>query len=322
MIFDPEKVKKALLGNIDIAPDVKNFGTDDPYYKYPIYKWTVGNTSLSVENNSHVISLFGDLSALIRYIIVLPNYNSDGNIEEFEHRNDDLGFCTREQAVKSVKETLSKMDISVSGTADVYAFHQGDLQQYINKMIKDKKFYDPKTSVKDTTAKPLSSYTVEKSQECYYIVFNEEYNDVPIYNQNFGYRTITDLTIFHPEIIAIYSSDGLVGLSVNDYRGNVSKTDKITQLITPESAAQAVAAKYKDVAGMERVDFDKVELMYVITPNHIDGKMNLEKAKMIPAWVCTVSYNQFTLDRNTGNYNTVHFKKTVLIDAQTGAEII
>ena len=324
-LFDPEKVKTALLGNIEVTPKIRSYNKDDPYYeyyKYPSYEWIIDNTSLIVDNNSQIIELSGDLSALIGYIIFLPTDNDVGNVDEFKHINDDLDFCMREQAVKSVKDTLSKMDITVSVNADVYAFHQGDLQEHINARIKKGNFYDPKTSAKDTTAKPLTSYTVDKSQECYYIVFNEEHGNVPIYNQDFGYLTITDLTIHHPQIIAIYSSDGLVGLQVSDYRGIISDNEKITQVVTAEYAAQSVAAKYADVVGMEQIDFDKLELMYVITPGIVDGKTNIFKAKMIPAWVCTIRYDQFTLDRNTQNYNTVSFKKTVLIDAQTGAEII
>ena len=317
-VFDPEKVKTALLGNVELTPEIRHFSNSE----YPEYIWNNDNISLDVDNRYQTVKLSGDLSSLIRYIIVLPTHNSNGNIDEFERRNDDLDFCTREQAVKSVKNTLSKMDVAVSDNANVYSFHQGDLQNYINKRIEEQRFYDPKTSVKDTTAKPLTSYTVDKSQECYYIVFNEEHDGIPIYNQYFGYRTITDLTIQHPEIIAIYSSDGLVGLEIYRYRGKISNGEKITQVITSESAAQVVAEKYADVVGIQQVDFDKLELMYVITPGIVDGKINVLKAKMIPAWVCTINYTQWSMDKMTGGYADISYKSTILIDAQTGAEII
>ena len=226
------------------------------------------------------------------------------------------------RAIPPLCAAFSLLIVAVSDNADVYALHQDDLQKCINKRIEEQRFYDPKTSVKDITAKPLTSYTVDKSQECYYIVFNEEHDGISIYNQNFGYRTITDLTIFHPQIIAIYSSEGLVGLEIIEYRGEISNNERITQVITSESAAQVVAEKYADVAGVKQVEFDKLELMYVITPGIVDGKINILKAKMIPAWVCTINYTQWSMDKMTGDYADISYKATILIDAQTGAEII
>lgn len=312
-VFDPEKVKTALFGNDDITPTIRDLSEDNPSAKFPVYDWKNGDKTLCVDNNYSLIDLYGEMSVFIGSFIK--------SMPELEHRNDDLDFCTREQAVKNIKDILFKMNINVSDIANVYALNQNDMQESVNEQIKEGIFYDPKTSIKDQNAQPLTSYTVEKSQECYYIVFREEYDSVPIYNLNFGYSSIK-LTVFHPQIIAIYSSEGIVGLKVSDYRGNISKSAKVEQVISPESASQTVAAKYVDVAGIKQVDFDKMELMYVITPNNINGKTSLDKAKMIPAWVCTVRYTKWAIDRNTKDYGYVAFKETVLIDAQTGAEII
>ena len=137
-----------------------------------------------------------------------------------------------------------------------------------------------------------------------------------------SYKTIKDLTVFHPEIYAVYSAEGLVGLQINNYRGNITQDEKINQLITSETASERVAAKYRDVVGIEKITFDTIELEYVIQPNYIDGKMNMDKARMSPAWVCTITIDRYQTNKETGVEELMPQKETVLIDAQTGLEII
>ena len=321
-IFDPEKVKSVLLGDVDITPEIRDYSKDDPHYPYPIYDWKNDSVSLYVNNNnSPSFNLLKDQFTLARTMFLPPQYNTDGAIEYYEHINDELDFCTREQAVKNVKETLNKIGITVSGSADVYTLSQGDLQKLVDEDIAAGRFYDPHTSLKDLNQTPLDSYTVDKSQECYYIVFRQEHSGVPIYNLHSYYTTIKDFVIFHPDITAAYSADGLIMLSVDEYHGNITESEKVTQLITAESAAQAVTKKYSDM-GASRVDFDKLELMYVFTPIFVNGKLDINKYKMIPAWVCTVHYTRWTSDRSSKDYGYVTSKNTVLINAMTGDEII
>lgn len=321
-IFDPEKVKSVLLGDVDITPEIRDLSKDDPHYPYPIYDWKNDSVSLDVNNNnSPGFHLLKDQFTLARTMFNPPQSNTDGAVEYYEHINDELDFCTREQAVKNVKETLEKIGITVSGKADVYTLCQGDLQKLVDEDIAAGNFYDPHTSMKDLNKKPLDSYTVDKSQECYYIVFRQEHSGVPIYNLHSYYTTIKDFVIFHPDITAAYSADGLIMLSAEECHSNIIESEKVTQLITAESAAQTVTKKYSDM-GASRVDFDKLELMYVFTPIFVDGKLDINKYKMIPAWVCTVHYTHWTMDRYINDYGYVTEKNTVLIDAMTGAEII
>ncbi len=172
---------------------------------------------------------------------------------------------------------LAKFGVNVYENSEVYALHQSDMQKVVDEKCAEGTFYDFNSYLEDGELKPITSYVVDKSDECYYMVFHEEYGGVPLYNDNLGYKSIKDLTIFHPEITAVYCSDGLVGLSVDQYR----KIEKITQLIPPEAAAQVVQRKYANVMGIEKIEFDKLELMYVITPNYIDGKINIAKAKIV-----------------------------------------
>lgn len=253
----------------------------------------------------------------MRTMLLLPTYDHDGNLDEFEHLNDDLDFCTSEQAVKNVKEILSKMDISVYDDPNVYAFHQGDLQAIIDEDIKAGNFYDPKVSMKDLNRQPLDSYTVDKAYECYFIVFHEEYDGIPIYYHDHRFPSLGGGYINNPRIIAVYSSDGLVGLEAAYYLENISNEEKVTQLVTPESAIQVVAAKYEDVVGIKQIEFKKLELMYAVTPGMTDGKADFQKRTLIPAWVCTMNYIC-----DEGRYGGIPLKEIILIDARTGAEII
>ncbi len=326
--FDPEKVKTAILGDVSVTPDVFDLHDNHNDVDYKVYEWNNGDVTLYVNSHSLVFDLTSELSYLVNHIFWAPNYNSDGNIEEYKRLDEPLDFCTPEQAVNDIRGKLARCGVNVSANADVYALHQDEMQRMVDERCAKGHFYDPKVSLKGLDAKPLTSYPVDKSDECYYIVFNEEFSGVPVYNYQFHYKTIKDLTIFHPEITAVYSSDGLMGLMVSEYRGNITESEKVTQLITPESAVQAITAKYSDM-GASKVEFDKVELMYALTPNTIDGKINIFKAKLTPAWVCTIYYTEWRKDKRVGNDGQVTLgegyvtsKETVLIDAVTGTEII
>ena len=313
--FDPPKIKNVIFGDVDITPEIRYYD-DEP----PRYTWEYNGLKLQVDHDS--VYLTGDVKGFMRTMLLLPTYYHDGNLDKFEHINDDLDFCTHEEAVKNVRDILAKMDISVYDDYDVYAFHQGDLQAIIEEEIKTGEFYDPKVSMKDPNKQPLDSYTVDKANECYFIVFREEYEDVPIYYHDHQFKTLKNGMMPHPQIVATYSSEGLVGLEIYYYLNNISNTEKVTQVITSESAAQVVSAKYEDVAGIKQVDFKKLELMYVLTPGMTDGKLDFLSPNMIPAWVCTVSITSSEPDRINGGYADFSHKEIVLVDARTGAEII
>lgn len=50
--------------------------------------------------------------------------------------------------------------------------------------------------------------------------------------------------------------------------------------------------------------------------------MDLAKARMSPAWVCTITVDCYQMNKETGIEELVSQKETVLIDALTGWEII
>ncbi len=316
--FDPEKVKTALWGDVSVTPEIIDLHDDYNNVDYKDYNWKKDDIWLSADR--HFITIRSELQYVVDRIFTAPRYNFDGNIAEFKRLDEPLDFCTPEQAVNDIRGKLAQCGINVSANADVYALHQDEMQPMVDELCAKGHFGDPKDAIKGRDAKPLASYTVDKSKECYYIVFNQEFGGVPIYNHQFHYESIKDLVIFHPEITAIYSADGLMGLMVNEYCGKITGSEKVTQLITPQSAVQAVTAKYSDM-GASKVEFGKVELMYVLTPNTIDGKFI---TKLTPAWVCTVYYTIWTADKrqDDGGEGYVTRKQTVLIDAVTGAEII
>lgn len=320
-LFEPEKVKTALFGDADITPEIIDY--NDDRYPHPLYIWEKDGMELYINNNSMTVDLSSAFTLMLDHLAFLPNYNYDGDIGEFEHNADELDFCSREQAVKTVGEKLAEFGVNVSENADVYAVCQSDLQKKINERIAENDLVDFNDYMKGAEEpKLITSYTADKSQECYIIVFNAEYNGVPIYNYQFHYLTIKDLTIFHPEIKVIYSADGIIGLSIAEYRAKITEEEKITALISAETASQKVKEKYEDIAEIENLVFDKVELMYTIAPNYIDGKVNISKAKLIPAWVCTVYVSKNGPNKRTGRDEITVDKDTILIDARTGEEII
>lgn len=311
--YNAEKVKSVFFGNTEVTEEILNY----PERK-PIYIWKNGGKRLYVSNDYASIEYTSELSNFINTVFRAPTQNTKGNADLFAHCGENLGFCTRDEAVKIVRKTLSELGISVTEKAEVYALCKGDLQAVVDEKCAEGRFclYDF-----EGNETPTTSYTVTPEQECYYIVFNAAWNSVPIYNDALYFKTIKDLAIFHPTITAIFSANGLVELKVNEYR-SIKCGEKISQLISPETAAQIVGEKYKDVVGIEKIEFDKMALMYVLSPISENGKINLNTTNLTLAWVCTVKMTEFKFDRKTNAQTAVVSRKDVFIDAQTGAEII
>lgn len=310
--YDTEKVKNIFFGNSDVADNTQYYSDRDP-----IYMWKKEDKELCISNGDAALEYTSDLSKLINIIFSVPTQNTRNN--NFKHIGDELDFCTRAEAVNSVSNILAELGIYVSEKADIYALCQSDMQSVIDEECAKGEFYQFDD---EWNRIPINSYTVQKNQECYYISFNAEWNKIPIYNNTLYYMSIKDLAIFHPTITAIYSAEGLVGLNVSEYRSVIHQGEKITSLISPEAAAQVVGEKYKDVVGIEKISFDKMSLMYVLEPITKNGKINLQETTMAPAWVCTVEMTEYKYDRKTGTQAAVTSQKDILIDAQTGLEII
>lgn len=312
--FDAEKVKSIFFGNADVTDN-----TISRPDRNPIYAWEYEDKELSVCNDDATLDYTSDAATSINIIFGPPIQGNKGNADLFTHSGDNLDFCTRDEAIKAVSDTLSELGISVYNKATVYSLCQSDMQAVVDEECAKGKFYQ----FNDEWQRILvTSYTVQKNQECYYIVFNADWNGIPIYNGNLYYRTIKDLVIFQPKITAIYSAEGLIELRIMEYYSITEQGEKISQLISPEAAAQVVGEKYKDVVGIEKISFDKMSLMYVLTPYTENGKINSHKVNLTPTWVCTVEMTEYTYDRETGTQASVTSQTDIFIDAQTGVEII
>ncbi len=314
MKFDAEKVKSIFFGNADVIDNTINRPDGDP-----IYIWKYEDKELSFINDEAILDYTSNLATSINIIFGPPIQGHKGNAHLFEHRNDDLDFCTKDEAIKAVSDTLSKLGISVYNEATIYSLHQSDMQDVVDAECAKGNFYQ---FDEEWRRIPVSSYTVQKNQECYYIVFNADWNGIPIYNGDLYYKTIKDLVIFQPKISAIYSAEGLIELRVEQYHSITKQGERISKLISSKAAAQVVGEKYRDVVGIEKISFDKMSLMYVLTPYTENGKINSSKVTLTPAWVCTVAMTEYTYDRATGTKASVTSYKDIFIDAQTGVEII
>lgn len=310
--YDPEKVKQAVFGDAEITPEVRDISHGEKSYT-----WEKDGRSLSVTGD---IFLFSKEMMLADNMVSTPGNNYDGNLEDFPNRDKDLDFCSRDEAVSAVRKVLDDIGITV-GEPIVCALHQSDLQNEVDKDCAERGYtYDVDKRWNGEDDCKVTSYTVRKEFECYYMEFKQYHNGVPLYNYQFQYMTMKDISVMSPHITAFYSADGLVGLGIYYLRGIVSEKEKIDKLIAPETAAKSVTAKYEELAGIKSVQLDKLELMYVITPIFNGGKYDHEE--LIPAWVCTVRVTEPGIDRELGIAGDIVHKNTLWIDARTGAEII
>lgn len=311
--FDPEKVKQAVFGDAEITPEFFEGSHGNKRCT-----WEKDGRSLDISEGS--VYLFSKAFWFADSTVSTPGYNHDGNLEDFPNRDKELDFCSRDEAVSAVRKVLDEIGITV-GDPIVCALHQSDLQNEIDRECAERGFtYDIDKRWNGEEDDKVTSYTVGKELECYYMEFKQYHNGVPLYNYDFQYMTLKDIFVSAPRITAVYSAEGVVGLRVSCPRSIVSEKEKIDKLITPETAAKSVAAKYEELAGIKSVLIDKLELMHVITPIFNGGKYDHEE--LIPAWVCTVRVTEWGKDRKTGTEGYVEQKNTLWIDARTGVEII
>lgn len=255
-----------------------------------------------------------DFSNLILNIFLPPTRKGATNAERFA--DCDLSFCSQEQAVADTVDILAQLDISVAGQPRVFSLSQKDLQSAKELYTVDNSFYPFDTS--------LYPDNIDLSYECYYIKFNAQYEQIPLYNELFIYKTIPDFAIEHPEINVIYSAQGIKYISVSGYRPALSNAQAVNHIVEPQAAAQAICDKYADVVSKDRIVFDRIELMYVYTPapGYTHGSDEEQLVQMHPAWVCTGSVTS-TQTGGRGEAERIAAERiAILIDAQTGREII
>lgn len=306
MDYDIEKVKSILLKDTDSEPETTTIKNGDI-----IYTWIGETERLSIDKTS--IWFESDLSDFILNVFLPPTRKGKTNADLFSEC--DLDFCSRSEAIENVVYALSNMGIDVDPIPEIYSFTQSDLQSVKDLYEKDTSFYPFDTS--------LYPKAVDKTDECYYMTFNAQYNNTPLYNELLIYKTINDFALGNPEINVIYSSEGIRYLYVMDYRREVRLTDSVTKVISAEEAAQKALNKYNEVVTTSEVNFDTIKLMYVYTPINSGGHgSDQSTVKMSPAWVCSGTIVKTEKSKTGGDDVTVSEKVTVLIDAQTGVEII
>lgn len=306
MDYDIEKVKSILLKETNSEPETTNLKNGDT-----IYTWICETERLSIDKTS--IWFESDLSDFILNVFLPPTRKGKTNADLFSEC--DLDFCSRSEAIENVVHTLSNMGIDVAPNPEVYSFTQSELQSVKDLYEKDTSFYPFDTS--------LYPKAVDKTSECYYMTFNAQYNNTPLYNELLIYKTINDYALGNPEINVIYSSEGIRYLFVTDYRREVRLTDSVTKVISAEEAAQRALNKYNEVVTTSEVNFNTIKLMYVYTPIKGGGQDSDQNiVKMSPAWVCSGTIVRTEKSKTGGADVTVSEKVTVLIDAQTGLEII
>lgn len=311
--YVPEEVKRAILGDADTSFEI----LESPN-REPTYVWKNAEKELFVDNDANIVDFSTDFCQIIDQVFPNP-VNYSRYLDYYELLNVELDFCSSNEAIKSVAETLSRFGVNVSAYADIYALHQEELQRVADEECKNGRLLKLDENGIEV---PISTCVFDKSQECYYIVLYADYKSVPIYNRTLDFLTIKDLSIFHPTITAVYSANGLEKLFISEYRTITNESEEITQIISPETVTVVVGEKYKDVVGIEMISFDRISLMYVYTANTDNGKINLRSTRMSPAWICTISITQNTFDSEFGEQVVITTQKDIVIDAQTGMEII
>ncbi len=277
---EAKEIKNQLLNDSDADYEILSYEDGITYYL-----WKNSDKWLSI--NGHDLGI-GFTTSFSNYVFDRFSVPSPNGVTKPEFDRRELSFGSIQNAVDHVTEIINNLGISVAKNPEVFSISL------------------PETSE-------------AASVECYYIRFNIQFNDIPIYNELINYKTIPDYATFNPTVDAIWSADGLMYLDINNYMGNIEKAYDINELITAEAAAQTSLDKYNEVVTTSSIVFDKIELMYVYIPDKKDNVV-----KMCPAWICTGTNTEIVdLSERGGTGSKEQIRKiTVIINALDGKEII
>jgi hypothetical protein len=222
------------------------------------------------------------------------------------HKNKDLPFMPRLQAVDKVRQLLSALGISVYDPADVYALDYKTLQARENTLKVSGKLLDPKT--RSVTVK--SDWN--EQDDCYYMFLRGGLDGLPVYSEPHGNIDSGAAVQGFNDIQACYSKRGFEYLNIM-FPFRIIRVDQAgIPIIGPEQALAAVTHKYDNVILQNPLTITAIELDYVPT---VIGRTR-DQFRMVPAWC-------FLMDvkvPENGVPKTVH--QRVIIDATTGSEIL
>lgn len=189
-----------------------------------------------------------DVSSLIE---IYPK-ESMTNWDDFDNRdklptNVDLSFSNMEDAISNVRDILGALGISVNDYVDVYCLDHETLQSLVD--------YSIDTGKTESDAVKTSWSTED---DCYYMVFRCDLNDIPVSTHD-----AADLTLISgTEITVCYNVNGIQLLSIKQPYTIESEYSQSDSLVSIDELQAAIQKKYSSIIITGPTVISNIELCY------------------------------------------------------------
>lgn len=284
-----KKAFQLFFGNIDTY-DTYDYEEEDEYGK-PAQQITYVSPEETTLAYGPESSKFDYMKrALMPYVLnaFVPfqdqRYNADLYSTEVQ-----LTFMTREEAFKTVQNTLQAIDLNLETAYTAYALDHETMQS--------QEYHEDIDGNMDS-----SQYKTQWSgtDDCYYFYINQTYKGLPLYYiHNKAFEDAADIDAL---IQAVVSGEGIEWLNIekvfefSEEKGGISLADI-------DFVVKIVADKYNQIPGDTTYEITKAELHY-----YIDLSSGMGTYDVKPIWILTGS--------EKGGKNI-----QIIIDAQSAEEI-
>lgn len=180
----------------------------------------------------------------------------------------ELGFSSRDDAVKSVEKRLEEWDIETIGEPTVFAVDGEKVLEWLNE---DRERFQICSVPSDVKAEQL---------DCYYMLFGTGYQNIPYTFYDAVYSDGTYMS--GARLTVVLTRDGIASMEYDRADYAVQKTvERHRKVITLGQALSVVQKRYEELIATEETCIPKIYFQYVPT----EPDMENGSCTMVPAWV-------------------------------------
>jgi len=232
------------------------------------------------------------LMPYIRNAFILDDEDVRYNADLYS-KEEQLSFIDREDALQTVRDALTKMNMEFEFEYTGYALDHVHMQS--------QEYHEDINGNMDR-ARYKENWSV--SDEGYYFCINETYRGLPLYHVYHG--IFSEVKDVNAPVQAFVSQNGIEYLDIEKVFDISEETAKI-QLLPIDAIAETIADKYAKILGSSTYEMTSAELYY-----YVDLSSGIGIYDVKPVWIVTGTEKSGEMEQAI----------QVIIDAQTAKEIV
>lgn len=212
----------------------------------------------------------------------------EGEFKTIDHyRADSLDFMSKNEAIRTATILLDQLGIQCISEPLIYALDDRTLQAeqdvYAEKIEDDEWLLDMLQAGK---IKLKDKWTA--ADECYYIIFNANINDLPVDSMGYMLQQSDGIHVDGSRIEIIVSKNGVSYCSAGVIYEIMENTQAFP-IIQLDEALDYVKNRYEQIILYEPITIEHISLMYCPVLTKIDrdssGSIITQEYEMVPAWI-------------------------------------